>query len=103
MKQTLAITITLALMLSACATDPPNAEVRSVSGAVAGAAVGAVAGASMGNVAMGAGIGAIAGLGIGAAVPGKVFQGRQYYRDSRGYCYYIGRKGKPRYNLKVKC
>jgi hypothetical protein len=72
-------------------------------GAAAGAAVGALAGSAMGDTIGGAGIGAIAGGGIGALTPGTVFQGRQYYRDTRGYCYYIDRSGQPQYDGTVRC
>jgi hypothetical protein len=48
-------------------------------------------------------VGAVAGGAAGAAVPGSVFQGRQYYRDTRGYCYYIDREGQPQYDGSVRC
>ena len=108
MKQTLLAAIPIALTLSAFATDrygnPPDAGKRTIVGAAAGAALGAVAGAALGGDAVtGAGLGAIAGGAAGALVPGKVFEGRQYYKDTRGYCYYIGRDGRAKYDGTVKC
>jgi uncharacterized protein YcfJ len=96
------------LILSGCATDqygnPPNAGTRTVYGAAAGAAIGALAGSALGTDAFsGAAMGALAGGAAGALVPGKVFQGRQYYRDTRGYCYYIDRNGQPQYDGSVRC
>ena len=108
MKQILLTALPLALTVSACASDPygapPDAGKRAIVGAAAGAAVGALAGSALGGDALsGAGLGAIAGGAIGAAVPGTVFQGRRYYKDTRGYCYYIDREGHPQYDGSVKC
>src|SRR6476620_10676710 len=99
MQKLFALTLPAAAVLSACASgpnsSPPDAGKRAIVGAAAGAAVGALGGAALGDPVGGAGLGAIAGGAIGAAVPGTVFQGRQYYRDVRGYCYYVDRNGKP--------
>lgn len=108
MKQILLTVLPLALTVSACATDrygnPPDAGTRTIVGAAAGAAVGAVAGAALGGDALaGAGLGAIAGGAVGALVPGKILEGRQYYKDTRGYCYYIDRDGHAKYDGTVKC
>lgn len=99
MKQSFS-TVLVAITLSSCAGlgPGPNPVKRTLAGATAGAAIGAAAGGING-----AGIGMAAGGAIGALMPGDVFEGRQYYRDSRGYCYYIDRKGKPRYARKVHC
>ena len=99
MKNAFSTTL-LAVTLSSCASlgSGPNAVKRTLAGATAGAAIGAAAGGING-----AGLGLAAGGTIGALMPGDVFQGRQYYRDSKGYCYYIDRKGKPRYTRKVHC
>jgi uncharacterized protein YcfJ len=96
------------LILSACATNPygspPNAATRTVYGAAAGAAIGALAGSALGGDAFsGAAAGAVAGGAAGALIPGTVFHGRQYYRDTRGYCYYIDRDGQPQYDGTVRC
>jgi uncharacterized protein YcfJ len=107
-KQSLLIALPLAITLCSCATDPygspPNAGKRAAFGAAAGAAIGALAGSALGSDALtGAAVGAVAGGAAGAAMPGTVFQGRQYYRDTRGYCYYIDRNGQPQYDGSVRC
>lgn len=102
MKQTFLTAATFALALSGCAS--PNAGTRTIAGATAGAAVGALAGAALGGDAVtGAGLGAIAGGAAGAIAPRRIFQGRQYYRDTKGYCYYVDRDGHPHYDGTVRC
>ena len=94
--------------LSACSTynDPYySGGGQSQAGrAATGAAVGAVAGAALGAVVPGVSTveGAIAG-GIAGAVLGAVVNGRQYYRDTRGYCYYVDRNGQPIYDNTTRC
>jgi hypothetical protein len=39
----------------------------------------------------------------GVLIKGPVIGGRQYYRDSRGYCYYINAAGQPTYDASVRC
>jgi hypothetical protein len=77
--------------LCPCATDPygsgPSAAKRTIYGASAGAAIGALAGTAAGDPFSGAAVGAVAGGAIGALMPSSVFHGRQYYGDTRGYCY----------------
>lgn len=72
--------------------------------AATGAAVGAGAGAAIGAVIPGVSTveGAIAG-GLAGAVLGSVIRGRQYYRDTRGSCYYVDQYGRPVYNYNVRC
>lgn len=107
MKSSLLTAVPLALTLCACATNPygspPNAGKRAVIGAAAGAALGAVAGTAAGDPVSGAAIGAVAGGAIGALVPGDIIKGRQYYKDTRGYCYYIDNNGQPQYDGTVRC
>ena len=108
MKHPLLTAFPLAISLCACATDPygggPDAGKRAIYGAAAGAAVGGLAGAALGSDALGgAAIGALAGGAIGALVKGPVVNGRQYYKDTRGYCYYIDRDGQPHYDGSVRC
>ena len=97
------------LPLSACATDPygyNNDPYRSrqgsnvATGAVGGAIVGGVAGAVIPGVSTVEG--AIAG-GIAGAVLGAVINNRQYYRDTRGYCYYVDQYGRPVYDYNTRC
>ena len=40
---------------------------------------------------------------LGLAVLGAVINGRQYYRDTRGYCYYVDRNGQPIYDYNARC
>ena len=46
--------------------------------------------------------GAVAGAVLGGVL-GAVVNGRQYYRDTRGYCYYVDQYGQPHYNYNVRC
>jgi hypothetical protein len=72
--------------------------------AATGAAVGAVGGAIAGKVIPGVstGEGAIAGAILGGVL-GATVNGRQYYRDTRGYCYYVDQYGQPHYNYDTRC
>ena len=107
----LAITAALvgSIAVSGCATNPygyndpyygGNNTGRTAQGAIGGAAVGAAIGAVVPGVSPVEG--AIAG-GIAGAVLGNVVKGRQYYRDTRGYCYYVDQYGRPVYNYNVRC
>ena len=102
MKQAFLTVIGVTMSLSACATGPDTAT-RAGIGAAAGAAIGALAGSAAGDTLGGAGVGAVAGGGIGAMVPGTVFEGRHYYRDTRGFCYFVDRQGQPHYDGTVRC
>ena len=48
------------------------------------------------------GSGAIAGAILGGVL-GATINGRQYYRDTRGYCYYVDQYGQPHYNYNTRC
>ena len=95
------------LSLGACATtnDPygynNNDQTRR---AATGAAIGAAGGAVLGAVVPGVSTveGAIAGAVLGG-VAGAVIKGKQYYRDTRGYCYYVDQYGRPVYDYNVRC
>src|SRR6476469_4495540 len=69
-----------------------------------GAAMGAVGGAIAGKVIPGVstGEGAIAGAILGGVL-GATVNGRQYYRDTRGYCYYVDQYGQPHYDYNTRC
>ncbi|MBW0145127.1 YMGG-like glycine zipper-containing protein [Sphingomicrobium clamense] len=96
------------LTLTACAQDrygygDPYRDTqteRAVKGAAIGAAAGAVAGAVIPGVSTveGAAAGAVLG-----GVAGAVIKGKQYYRDTRGYCYYVDDNGNPVYDYDVRC
>jgi hypothetical protein len=65
--------------------------------------VGGVAGAALGGHAIpGAAAGMVAGAAVGAATT-AVPTGRKYYRDTRGYCYYVDENGQPIYDYNVTC
>lgn len=72
--------------------------------AATGAAVGAVGGAIAGKVIPGVSTteGAIAGAVLGGVL-GAVVNNRQYYRDTRGTCYYVDQYGQPHYDYNVSC
>ncbi len=72
--------------------------------AVGGAAVGAVGGAIAGSVIPGVSTveGAIAGAVLGGVL-GAVVNNRQYYRDTRGACYYVDQYGRAHYDYNVRC
>ena len=90
------------LSLAACATAPVSSDV--VAGTASGAAAGAAKGAAVGSVVPGVGTaaGAVAGA-VAGGVAGAVIGGHQYYRDTRGYCYYVDPNGQPQYNYSLTC
>lgn len=113
-----ALTAALAtgLSLSACATTNPygyndgygsnggyttDSQGRRVA---TGAAIGGVAGAVAGAVIPGVSpiVGAIGGAVLGG-VAAAVINNKQYYRDTRGYCYYVDRNGNPIYDYNTRC
>ena len=111
--RTFALTAAIAggLAVAGCATnpygynDPYYGNNRTnTSGAVQGGVAGAAVGAGLGAVIPGVSTveGAIAG-GIAGAVLGAVVNNRQYYRDTRGYCYYVDQYGRPVYDYNVRC
>src|SRR5262245_3571591 len=71
---------------------------------VGGAAIGAATGAMAGAVLPGLrpGTGAVAGAILGGVL-GATINGRQYYRDTRGYCYYVDQYGQPHYSYDIRC
>jgi outer membrane lipoprotein SlyB len=115
MKKYLGITAALAasVAVTGCATtnpygynDPyysgqqdPNTR-NAATGAIGGAAAGAVLGAVVPGVSTVEG--AVAGAVLGGVL-GAVVKGRQYYRDTRGYCYYVDQYGRPIYDYNTRC
>lgn len=73
---------------------------RAATGAAVGAVGGAIAGAIIPGVSVGTG--AIAGAVLGGVL-GASINGRQYYRDTRGYCYYVDQYGQPHYDYNTRC
>jgi hypothetical protein len=94
-------------LLTGCATDPygrSSVENRATMGVLIGGALGAIAGRAAGvDPVTGAAAGMALGGTAGVLIKGPMIGGRQYYRDSRGYCYYVDAKGQPRYDPMVKC
>lgn len=107
MKQILLPLLAAASLLMACATDPyghSSIENRATMGVLIGGALGAIAGRAAGvNPVAGAAAGMAVGGAAGVLIKGPVINGRQYYRDSRGYCYYVDAQGTPRYDGSVAC
>ena len=73
---------------------------RAATGAAVGAVGGAIAGAVIPGVSVGTG--ALAGAVLGGVL-GATINGRQYYRDTRGYCYYVDQYGQPHYDYNTRC
>lgn len=104
------------LVVAACATNPYQTDPyygynqpygqqndqtrRAATGAAIGGAAGALGGAIIPGVSTVEG--AVAGAILGG-VTGAVIRGRQYYRDTRGYCYYVDQYGRPHYDYNVRC
>ncbi|HSR00907.1 MAG TPA: hypothetical protein VLM36_13450 [Sphingomicrobium sp.] len=90
------------LALGGCATNPEtdHAVASTATGAVIGAGAGAVAGSIVPGI--GTGAGAAVGAVLGGVV-GAIVGGHQYYRDTRGYCYYVDQNGQPHYDYNVRC
>lgn len=107
MKNALLPVPVTALLLAGCATDPygrSSIENRATIGVLVGGALGAVVGRAAGvNPVAGAAAGMLAGGAAGVLIKGPVIGGRQYYRDSRGYCYYVDAAGQPTYDPSVAC
>ena len=106
MKRLVIVTAMAAsVSLEGCATDPygynsnPQAQ-RAVGGAALGGLVGAATGAVVGGVSPVEG--ALVGAALGG-VAGAVIKGKQYYRDTRGYCYYVDQYGNPIYDYNARC
>ena len=104
-KSILAVVAVSSLSLSACATtDQYGYQNDQTRRAATGAAIGAVGGAALGAVVPGVNPvqGAVAGAVLGGVL-GAVIKGKQYYRDTRGYCYYVDQYGRPVYDYNVQC
>ena len=116
-KSYLTAALAASIAVTGCATTPrygygdpyyndPYYNQRNTQGqrAATGAAIGAVGGAVAGAILPGVRpvTGAIVG-GIAGAVLGATIRGRQYYRDTRGYCYYVDQYGRPIYDYNTRC
>ena len=108
-KLGLSAALAASIAVTGCATNPygyndPYYGNSGTNRTATGAAVGAGVGAAVGAIVPGVSTveGAIAG-GIAGAVLGSVIKGRQYYRDTRGACYYVDQYGRPIYDYNVRC
>jgi uncharacterized membrane protein len=100
----LASAIASSVAISGCATSPGYQYDSQGRRVATGAAIGGVTGAVVGAVVPG--INPVTGAVVGAVlggVAGAVIKGRQYYRDTRGYCYYVDQYGNPIYDYNVRC
>ena len=112
-KIVLTAALAASIGVSGCATNPygggygyndpyynSDGTRRAATGAAIGGAAGAVAGALLPGVKPVTG--AVAGAVLGGVL-GAVINNRQYYRDTRGYCYYVDQYGRPTYDYNVRC
>jgi len=111
-KLALAAALAGSMAVAGCATNPygyndpyygggrTSQAGSAAQGGIAGAAIGAGIGAIVPGVSTVEG--AIAG-GIAGAVLGAVVNGKQYYRDTRGYCYYVDQYNRPIYDYNARC
>ena len=90
------------LTLGGCASNPrADYAVKSTAlGVTIGAGAGAIAGSVIPGI--GTGAGAAIGAGVGGLI-GSVIGTQTYYRDTRGYCYYVDREGRVHYDYSVRC
>ena len=113
MRKSFALGLVLAagMSLSACATNDRYGDSRygnndQVGDIATGAAIGAAAGAGVGAVVGGVSPveGAVAGAVVGG-VAGAIASNsnRDWYRDSRGYCYYVNDRGERIYDYDKRC
>lgn len=108
MKYAFAVSLLALPLLSACTTDPYTGRAdlgsRMTAGILGGAAAGALGGRLLGvNPVEGAAAGMVVGGALGAATTAHNPPQHRYYRDTRGYCYYIDAAGQPQYDYSVKC
>ena len=92
---TLIAASTSMILFSGCAsTGTSTTTDGALLGAAGGALVGQAIGGNTGSTLAGAAIGGLAGAAIGNNEEKK---NRRYYRDNRGYTYYIGSDGRRYY------
>ena len=92
---TLALASAFMILMSGCAsTGTSQTTDGALLGAAGGALVGQAIGRNTGSTLAGAAIGGLAGAAIGNNEEKK---NRRYYRDERGYTYYIGNDGRRYY------
>ena len=90
----LVVASTSLILMSGCASTGSQTTDGALIGAGTGALLGQVVGGNTGSTLVGAAIGGVAGAAIGNNEEKK---NRRYYRDERGYTYYIGNDGRRYY------
>ena len=89
------ITATTALIsMTGCVSTGSQTGDGALIGVAGGALIGQAIGGNTGSTLAGAAIGGLAGAAIGNNEEKK---SRRYYRDSRGYTYYVGSDGRRYY------
>jgi osmotically inducible lipoprotein OsmB len=91
---TLLIAGTSMILMTGCVSTGSQTGDGALIGAAGGALVGQAIGHNTGATLAGAAIGGLAGAAIGNNEEKK---NRRYYRDERGYTYYIGNDGRRYY------
>ncbi len=90
----IAASASIVLMSGCASTGTSQTTDGALLGAAGGALVGQAIGGNTGSTLAGAAIGGLAGAAIGNNEEKK---SRRYYRDDRGYTYYIGSDGRRYY------
>lgn len=108
MKHLIVASLLAVPALEACTTDPytgrPDLGSHMTAGILLGAAAGALGGRAVGiSPVEGAAAGMVAGGALGYATTPRGPPKRRYYKDTRGYCYYIDQAGQPQYDYNVRC
>ena len=93
MSTLLAASTTMILMTGCVSTGSQTGD-GALIGAGTGAVLGQIVGGNTGATLAGAAIGGLAGAAIGNNEEKK---SRRYYRDERGYTYYVGNDGRRHY------
>lgn len=92
------------VLLSSCAINGKKRP--DLTGAAVGAAVGGAVGLAVAGPAaagIGATSGGIVGAAVGGLVKGPIIKKRQYYRDTKGFCYWLDGNGRVYLDKSVKC
>ena len=91
---TLVVSSAAMISMTGCVSTGSQTGDGALLGAAGGALVGQAIGGNTGSTLAGAAIGGLAGAAIGNNEEKK---NRRYYRDSRGYTYYVGNDGRRYY------
>lgn len=98
------LALAASMALGACASDGYRND-RQLNRAATGAAIGAAAGAGVGAVVEGVSPveGAVAGAVAGGVIGAVTNKDRRWYRDERGYCYYLNSRNERVYDRNKRC